>query len=190
MTKKHKNQEDIPSQETSEAVEATADVAEEPAVEEPTNEDRLEARIEELEAEVKRLKNEYLKAQADVDNTKKRLEKERVIERKYAAMAAAKAFISPLDHFELAISHAPQGEEAQTYVQGFRMILNEIKKNLEDVGVSEIDALGDAFDPNYHQAVMTEQQDGVEPNQVIEVLQKGYLFKDRVIRPAMVKISE
>jgi len=70
------------------------------------------------------------------------------------------------------------------------MILKEIKTGLETVGVTEIDAEGAEYDPNYHQAVMVEQVDGIEPNQVIEVLQKGYLFKDRVIRPAMVKISE
>lgn len=145
---------------------------------------------EQLKEDVARLKNEYLKEKAEVENIKKRLEKERIIERKYAAMPVAKAFISPLDHFELALKHEPKDEETRTFVQGFAMILKEIHKGLETVGVSEIDAEGAEYDPNYHQAVMTEQVDGLEPNQVIDVLQKGYLFKDRVIRPAMVKISE
>lgn len=152
--------------------------------------EQLHQTIEELETEVTRLKNEYLKEQADLENTKKRLEKERVIERKYAAMNVAKAFISPLDHFELALKHDVTEESTKSFVQGFEMILKEIKKGLESVGVTEIDATGAEYDPNFHQAVMVEKQDGVEPNQVIEVLQKGYLFKDRVIRPAMVKISE
>ena len=60
----------------------------------------------------------------------------------------------------------------------------------EEEGVSEIDALNEDYDPNFHQAIMTEKKDSVEANKVIEVLQKGYMFKDRVIRPAIVKISE
>jgi molecular chaperone GrpE len=75
-------------------------------------------------------------------------------------------------------------------VQGFKMINQQLHKALETEGVSEIDALGETFDPNYHQAVMKEAQEDVDPNTVIEVFQKGYMFKDRVIRPAMVKISE
>jgi molecular chaperone GrpE len=191
MSKKHKKHEATTQEEpvVPEVEETPGDDTEQPQ-EEPTIEELQQARIEELEAEVKRLKNEFLKAQADVENTKKRLEKERVIERKYAAMPAAKAFMSPLDHFELALSHIPQTEEAQSFAQGFRMILNEIKKNLEEVGVTEIAALGEPFDPNFHQAVLTEHRDDVEADQVIDVLQKGYLFKDRVLRPAMVKISE
>jgi molecular chaperone GrpE len=156
----------------------------------PDEKEVLKNRIKELENEVSQLKNDYLKERADLENTKKRLEKERVIERKYAAMSVAKAFISSLDHFELALKHQPKDEEAKSFVQGFQMILNEIKKGLEDVGVSEIDAEAAEYDPNFHQAVMVEKKEGVEPNKVIEVLQKGYMFKDRVIRPAMVKISE
>ncbi len=156
----------------------------------PSKEDELMATIITLEEDLKTLRHEFLKEQADLANTKKRLENERVIERKYAAMNVAKSFITPLDHFELALSHAPEDDVTKNYVQGFRMIVNEIKKNLEEVGVSEIDALNEDYDPNYHQAVMKEKQEGTEPNKVIEVLQKGYMFKDRVIRPAMVKISE
>ncbi|QMS85918.1 nucleotide exchange factor GrpE [Candidatus Xianfuyuplasma coldseepsis] len=153
-------------------------------------EEELSEQIAALTTELDQVRNDYLKEQADLINTKKRLEKERVTERKYAAMNVAKAFISPLDHFELALSHAPDDDRTKSFVQGFEMILKEIKKNLETVGVSEIDALDEDYDPNFHQAVMTEKVDDIEPNKVIEVLQKGYMFKDRVIRPAMVKISE
>lgn len=167
-------------------------VEEDTVIQEPelTTEEKLLQDIELLQEEMKQLKNDYLKEKADVENTKKRLEKERMIERKYAAMEVAKAFISPLDHFELALKHEAKDEETKNFVQGFNMILNEIKKGLESVGVSEIDALNEDYDPNFHQAVMVEKRDGIEPNKVLEVLQKGYMFKERVIRPAMVKISE
>ena len=153
---------------------------------EPTQEEIIQA----LEDEIKTLKNELLKQHANLENTRKRLEKERMIERKYAAMDVAKAFINPLDHFELALKHEPKDEETKNFVQGFKMILTEIKKGLEGVGVSEIDALNEDYDPNFHQAVLVEKLENVEPNKVIDVLQKGYMFKERVIRPAMVKISE
>jgi molecular chaperone GrpE len=146
--------------------------------------------IQELEATVKRLQNDYLKEKADLENVKKRLEKERTIERKYSAMNFAKKLISPLDSFELALNHDINDDATKIFAQGFKMIQVQIKKALEDEGVSEIDALNEDYDPNFHQAIMTEKKDGVETNKVIEVLQKGYMFKDRVIRPAIVKISE
>lgn len=146
--------------------------------------------IEELEETIKQLQNDYLKEKADLENIKKRLEKERTIERKYAAMNFAKKLVSPLDTFELALSHTIEDEKTKSFVQGFRMIQDQIKKALEEEGVSEIDALNEDYDPNFHQAIMTEKKEGVEPNKVIEVLQKGYMFKDRVIRPVIVKISE
>jgi molecular chaperone GrpE len=90
----------------------------------------------------------------------------------------------------LALNHQVEDEAVQSFVQGFKMIQDQIKKGLEEEGVSEIDALNEEYDPNFHQAIMTEKKEGVEPNVVIEVLQKGYIFKDRVIRPAIVKISE
>jgi len=171
-------------------VEDILDTETETVVEEKSIEMELQETIQRLEEELQKVRHDFLLEQADLMNMRKRLEKERVLERKYAAMGVAKAFISPLDHFELALSHAPEDETTKNFVQGFEMILKEIKKNLDEVGVSEIDALNEDYDPNYHQAVMTEKQDGVEPNKVLEVLQKGYMFKDRVIRPAMVKISE
>jgi len=179
MSKKKKVTEEVTEQEDKVLEEAELTVEEQQA-----------AVIAELEATVKQLQNDYLKEKADLENIKKRLEKERVMERKYAAMNFAKKLVSPLDTFELALSHEVEDETAKTFVQGFKMIQDQIKKALEDEGVSEIDAQNEDYDPNFHQAIMTEKKEGTEPNKVIEVLQKGYMFKDRVIRPAIVKISE
>lgn len=147
-------------------------------------------KILELEEVVKQLQNDYLKEKANLENVKKRLEKERTIERKYSAMNFARKLVSPLDTFELALAQNTEDDATKTFIQGFKMIQDQIKKALEDEGVSEIDALNEEYDPNFHQAIMTEKQDGIEANKIIEVLQKGYMFKDRVIRPAIVKISE
>ena len=146
--------------------------------------------IQQLEEEIKELKNELLKQYANVENTRKRLEKERIIERKYAAMPIAKQILTPLDNFDLALKHITDEEIVQQFAQGFEMIKTQFVKALEEQGVSEIDALNEDYDPNFHQAIMTEKIEGVEPNKVVDVLQKGYMFKDRIIRPAMVKISE
>ena len=174
-------------------VKETEEVSTEEVVEEQpelTKEEQLALEVEELKAEIKSLKTELLKQHADVENTKKRLEKQHVTDRKYAAFGIAKSLIEPLDNFDLALSHLPEGNEENQFVQGFKMINNQLHKALETEGVTEIDALGESFDPNFHQAVMKEPNEEVDSNTVIEVFQKGYMFKDRLIRPAMVKISE
>jgi molecular chaperone GrpE len=158
--------------------------------EEQSEEELLKEKINELETTVKQLQNDYLKEKADLENVKKRLEKERVTERKYAAMNFAKKLVNPIDHFELALKHDIDDEKMKNFLKGFQMIQDEFMKVLEEEGVSEIDALGEEYDPNFHQAIMVEKAEGKDPNIVLEVLQKGYIFKDRVIRPAIVKISE
>lgn len=163
---------------------------EEPEVIEKEKVKTAEDIIAELELQIKELKNTMLKDRADLVNVQKRLEKERIIERKYSAMSISKILITPLDHFDLALKHEINNEENKNIMQGFKIIKDQFLKALEDEGVSEVDALGEEYDPNFHQAIMTEKIEDKEANVVIEVLQKGYLFKDRLIRPAVVKISE
>ncbi len=184
MTKKKKVTEEVieePSVTEEEIVEEIIDAPKEKTPEEV---------IIELEEKIKELQNNLLKEKADLENIKKRLEKERIIERKYAAMSISKSLLTPIDHFDLALTHEKSGEESEKIFQGFKMIKEQLNKALEDEGVSLIDALNEEYDPNYHQAIMTEKVEGKEPNIVLEVLQKGYMFKDRLIRPAIVKISE
>lgn len=170
---------------------------EEEVIEEKVTEETKEVVVETVEDQlakkdekIKELQNELLKQHADLDNTKKRLQKERVIERKYAAMGIAKGLITPLDHFDAALNTESVDEAVTTFLAGFKMIKEQLSKALVDEGVSEIDALDEEYNPNFHQAIMTEKVEGKEANIVIQVLQKGYMFKDRVIRPAIVKITE
>ena len=83
-----------------------------------------------------------------------------------------------------------ENEDVSKFLSGVKLIYCSTLATLEKYGVKAIDGANKAFDPTYHQAVMTEVRDGVEPGMVLEVLQKGYLLKDKVIRPAMVKVSE
>ncbi len=183
MTKKKKDTEEI-LKETLTVDEVAEEIID--AVKEKTPEDI----ILELEEKIKELKNTLLKEKADLENTKKRLEKERVTERKYAAMSICRSLLTPLDHYELALKHKVTDDANEKIFQGFKMIKDQLNKALENEGVSIIDALNEEYDPNYHQAIMTEKVEEVESNVVLEVLQKGYMFKDRLIRPAIVKISE
>lgn len=186
MTKKKKTEE-VHEEEAKETVEPTEEVLEEhEELKEPT----LEDEIADLKEEIQDLKTKVLREHADLENTRKRLEKERILERKYAALNVIKELITPMDHFELALKVEPKDDKEKNFLQGFTMIKREFYKALEEAGVSEIDALGEEFDPNYHQAIGTEKVEDKEANIVIEVLQKGYMYKDRLIRPAIVKISE
>lgn len=89
----------------------------------------------------------------------------------------------------LALANAPESEETKNFVKGFEMIRTKLEEVLDKEGVTEIDAEGKPFDAATMQAVMQEPADGVEPGTVTQVLQKGYMLKDRMLRPAMVKVS-
>ena len=151
--------------------------------------EELKKRIMELEEENGKLKNEYLKAHADMENTRKRLSHEAEQIRKYRIQSFALDILPVIDNLERALAIAPT-EETESYRKGVEMIYQQLLHALEKEGVTEVEALNKEFDPNYHQALMMEQVEGVEPNIVTEVLQKGYMLKDRILRAAMVKVSE
>ncbi len=142
-----------------------------------------------LVEEVNRLKNEYAKAYADTENLKKRLSAEAESTRKYRIQSFATEILPVIDNLERALSvEAP--EDAKGFYDGVRMIYDQLVIALKNEGVNEIECLNKPFDPNFHQAIMMEKKEGVEPGMVIEVLQKGYVLKDRILRASMVKVSE
>ena len=151
--------------------------------------DKLLKEIEDLKLEVNRLKNAYAKAYADTENVKKRLEAEAATNKKYRIQSFAKEVLPAIDNLERAL--AACGDESDAGLKkGIEMVYDQLIKSLKDEGVEEIDCLNKDFDPNFMQSIMVEKKDGVKSNVVIEVLQKGYMLKDRVLRAAMVKISE
>jgi len=142
--------------------------------------------IEALKLEVEAMKEKMLRNQAELQNFKRRMNDERIKERKFANAEFAKSLLPILDNFDLAL----QKEKESSNLKGFEMIQRDLLAALKENGLEEVSALNEPFDPNYHQAVMKEEKEGVESNIVIEVFQKGYVLKDRLIRPAMVKVSE
>ena len=143
--------------------------------------------IEDLEAEIAILKNEYAKAYADTENTRKRLQADFEARSKYYIQNFALEILPVLDNCERALATETDDE---AYRKGVEMIYEQLKVALKNEGVEEIEALDKPFDANWHQALMSEHVDGVEPGIVLEVLQKGYRLKDRILRAAMVKVSE
>ncbi len=139
-------------------------------------------------------KDEYLslaqRIQADFDNYRKR-NKNAIAEAYDAATAdVVKTFLPVLDNLERALDSAKENSSYEAIAKGVEMVVRQFKDVLKKLGVEEIEALGKAFDPQLHEAVMrAECEEGVEDNTVVEVFQKGYKYKDRVIRHSMVKVA-
>lgn len=152
--------------------------------------EELEEEIIQLKEELATSKNAYFKAFADTENLKKRLHAEAENTRKYRIQSFASEILPVLDNLERALQVNSENEAVTNYVKGFEMIYTQLVAILEKEGVKEIDALNKPFDPNFQQALMQEAKEGVESGIVLEVLQKGYMLKDRVLRAALVKVSE
>lgn len=138
---------------------------------------------------IKVLEEKLVRNQADLINYKKRIETETSRILKYCNEDIILDTISIVDNFDIALKNNTQNPELGKYLEGFTMIYSNLKNILDKYEVKEIVALNKEFDATYHQAVMTEHKEDVNPGIVIEVLQKGYTYKDKVIRHAMVKVS-
>lgn len=147
----------------------------------------LQEENKKLIAEVEQLKNDYLKAYADTENTKKRLVRENDVSRKYRAQSFAFSILPVIDNLERALSADSSDASLK---EGVQMIYDQLIASLKEEGVVAIEALNNEFDPNLHSAMMTEVVEGVEPNIVVLELQKGYMIKDRILRASLVKVSE
>lgn len=152
-------------------------------------ESALEARLKEEQQRYEQLYERYLRLSADYDNYRKRTQKEKEDAAKYAASSLLEKLLPVVDNFERALASAKQTNNVETLLQGLDMIYRQMMDALKAEGAFPIESVGKPFDPYYHQAVMQEASDQYESGIVIEELQKGYMLKDKVIRPAMVKVS-
>ena len=145
-----------------------------------------------LEDKIKNLEEALLRSQAELINYKRRKDEEtnRII--KYAEEDILKGFLPILDNFERAISMDDDNleDEVSKFLEGFKLMYKQIKDLLEKFEVKEIDCLGKEFDPSLEQAVVVDHDETKESGVVTVVLQKGYMYKDRVLRTAMVKVNE
>ncbi|WP_127532286.1 nucleotide exchange factor GrpE [Paenibacillus kobensis] len=148
-----------------------------------------DARVAELERQVEEHQQRYLRAQADFDNFRRRTIKEREELAQYATMKLLNQLLPVVDNFERAIAAAKQNSDFEALSKGVDMISRQFSQVLEQEGLKPMEVVGEPFNPEYHQAVMQEQSSEHEEGTVLEELQKGYMLKDKVLRPAMVKVS-
>lgn len=146
------------------------------------------AEVEELREQLKLKQEEMLRKQADFANFRRisREEKEEV--REYALTDFLGKLLPVLDNMERAIDSAREKDVPPSYLEGLEMIHKQFLQVLEQEGVTAMEPLGQNFDPNYHHAVLKGEDSEGEPGTVVDELQKGYMYKKRVLRPAMVKV--
>ena len=144
--------------------------------------DALKERIEELEDRVKR-------QMAEFDNFRKRTEKEKSAMFEIGAKDIVERILPVIDNFERGLTSIPEEAKGTPFANGMEMIYKQLLKNLEEAGVKPIEAVGQPFDPNFHNAVMHIEDENLGENIVAQELQKGYLYRDSVVRHSMVQVA-
>lgn len=150
----------------------------------------LEAQIEQLTQSVKEYKDQLLRNQAELQNFKRRMTEEKIKDRQYANADLMKKILPVIDHLEAALTNEGQKEAFQPFLKGFEIIHKNLLDALKSEGLEVIEALEKPFDPNLHEAVMTEAHEEFPSQTVIQEFQKGYKYKERLLRATMVKVSE
>lgn len=180
-------QEEKEMQESAASTEATDEVE---SAEEQT-EQTDESTNREAEVKLEEMTNRLLRLQADFDNYRRRVRLDQEAWEKYRAQNLITDLLPALDNFQRALSvSVGDNDTAKVIIQGMEMVYRQLMEALKKEGLEEIEAVGQAFDPHMHQAVMQVQDENYESNMVVEELQKGYKLNERVIRPTMVKVNQ
>ncbi|MBF9296599.1 nucleotide exchange factor GrpE [Mammaliicoccus sciuri] len=149
-----------------------------------------EAELEQLKQKANEEEEKYLRLYAEFENYKRRMKQEASITKDYQAQRVLTDVLPALDNMDRALKQEGESEDFLTFKKGVDMVYNDLLKSLKDNGLEEIESYNQPFDPNVHQAVMQDNNPDFESGVVTEELQRGYKLKDRVLRPAMVKVNE
>jgi len=153
--------------------------------------DALEKKIESLQAEVETQKDSWLRARADLDNYRKRVQRDAARSYSDAMTSVLKIFLNVSDDLERALMNKPENEAAEGWVNGIELICQKLENQIKKQGVERLEVnSGDTFDPNIHEAITQEDNPNFEEGQIIDVVQPGYRISDRIIRPAMVRVAK
>lgn len=186
MTKDPKEREEqIPEEEQKPCAEEAQEEEQDAPSEDAEKAEKKEEPAEKKEPEEDE-SSRYMRLMADFQNYKKRVEKEKSDIYSYANEKLATELLTVLDNFERALEHEGEGD---SFKEGMEMIFKQLFDVLEKAGLKEIPALGEDFDPNFHNAVMNEDTDQYESGKVSGVMQKGYTLNGKVIRPSMVRVA-
>ncbi|WP_024653514.1 nucleotide exchange factor GrpE [Borrelia persica] len=151
----------------------------------------MEKKISELEKEISNLKDLYLRKQAEFENFRKRLEKDKENFIKFANENIMKDIVNFLDNLERAIDSSKQSKDFDTLLSGISMIENEILSNFDKkYNLKKFGKPGEEFDPSKHEAISIEEQEKAINPQIVEVYQKGYCYNNRILRTAKVKVAQ
>lgn len=182
---------EVDSQTTEDVVETTAEVKATSNDEETVETKVEENPLAELEAKNDALEDQVLRLQAEIANMKRTNAKDRQDLAKYRSQKLATSMLEVVDNLERALQSETNSDDAKALKKGVEMVLSQLQNAFESENIKVIDPMGEKFDPNFHQAVsMMEAEEGQDSDVVINVLQKGYLLHERVIRPAMVIVSQ
>ena len=157
---------------------------------EKSAEETSEDKIKKLEAELQEWKNSYTRKLAEFQNFTKRKENEVAEMRKYASEEIVVKLLDNIDNLERAVDASKESQNFDSLIEGVNMILNNLKNLLTEEGVEEIEAAGKEYDPYEHKAMITENKEELDDNVVVQVFQKGYKMKGKVVRPAMVTVNK
>ncbi|MEJ2506234.1 MAG: nucleotide exchange factor GrpE [Ignavibacteriaceae bacterium] len=159
-------------------------------IEEEKEESKSEERITQLENEVAELKDKLLRKAAEFENYKRRTENDQLNLLTYAAESFIQRLLPVVDDFERSLQHINEAQEVDAIKQGLKLIYDKFMKVLDDQGVKKMESVGEPFNVDYHEALLQRPDDSVEPHTVLEEIEKGYMYKDKVIRHAKVIVSE
>ena len=187
MTTEERNENLEEVEETVENTEATE--TKEEVVEEKTSEELLQEKVDKLEEELKQSEDKYLRLYAEFENFKRRKNKEIETNNVYKSQKVITEILPSLDNLERALQVESDNEEIKSLLKGVEMVYEGLLNVLKSEGVELIETENAQFDPNYHHAVMQDEDNEKESGAILDTFQKGYKLKDRVIRPAMVKVN-
>lgn len=145
--------------------------------------------VDQLRAQSEENLQRMLRVQADFDNFRRRTRLEKEDYLKYAASGIVEELLPVVDNLERALSSSEIGNDFEALAKGLNMIYRQFIEVLEQSGLKAIESIGQPFDPHYHQAVMKVESDEHDEGMIVEELQKGYVFKEKVLRPSMVKVT-
>lgn len=160
-----------------------------PGTDIPASDQDSAALIEELRAQAEKAKNDFLYLRAEFDNFRRNSIKERADQTKYGSERLIVDLLGILDNFERALETRLSAENYANYAKGVEMTANEFRQTLQRHGVTEIPSLGEAFDPNFHEALTSEFTTATPAGSVLRVLRKPYKLHDRVVRPGQVVVA-
>lgn len=152
--------------------------------------DPKDAEIEKLQQEVQQNEEKYLRLYAEFENYKRRIQKENQTMKAYQSQSVLNDILPTIDNIERALQISGEDEQFVSLKKGVQMVYDSLLKALQDNGLEKIETEGQQFDPNFHQAVIQDNNDEFESGQITQELQTGYKLKDRVLRPSMVKVNE